>query len=369
VKQLPRVVITDLVADDLVPERRVLDGLARVEALNVHSEDDLPGRIEDASAIMAYHNISLSRKTIDRLEACKLIVRCGVGYDNVDCQHARRRGIPVANVPDYGTEEVADTAIGMMLALVRGIHAFNSLLRADRAPWDYTVVTPLARLRGRTLGIVGLGRIGTATALRGKALGMDVAFYDPYKQDGYEKSLGLRRVGTLGELLGQSFVLSLHCPLTEETRRMIDGAAMAKMPRPSYLINTARGGVVDTAAIPAAVASGQLCGAGIDVLPCEPPQSFDPLIAAWRDPAHPAHDRVLLNPHAAFYSAEGLVELRTKGAEACRRALLGEPVATIVNGNHFNGEVANGPPDRSVPPPGARASQLPLRSEAQHPPA
>ncbi|MBN1908096.1 MAG: C-terminal binding protein [Pirellulales bacterium] len=329
---LLRVIITDFVADNLEPERRVLDGLASVEALNAASEDELLGRVEQADALMVYHNLSLTAKTIERLERCKLIIRCGVGYDNVDRELAKRRGIPVANVPDYGSEEVADTAIGMMLALTRGITLLNSRLRRGQGPWHYNQAAPAWRLRSRVLGIVGLGRIGTAVALRGTALGMDVAFYDPYKPDGYDKALGIRRVECLDELLAQSFVLSLHCPLTDETRHLIDGLALGRMPKGAYLINTARGGIVETAVLPKAIASGRLAGAGIDVLEREPPGESDPLIAAWRDPDHPAHDRVLLNPHSAFYSEEGLMEMRTKGAQACRRAILGEPVATIVNG-------------------------------------
>jgi D-3-phosphoglycerate dehydrogenase/C-terminal binding protein len=330
-----KAIITDFVADDLEPERRILEGVADVESLDANHEDELNGQIEQADAIMVYHNLSLTAKTIDRLAKCKLIVRCGVGYDNVDREAAGRRGIPVANVPDYGSEEVADTAIGMMLSLTRGIALLNSRLRRNVGPWFYTQAAPVMRLRGQVLGIVGLGRIGTAAAIRGKALGMDVAFYDPYKPDGYDKAMGIRRVDTFEDLLAESFVLSLHCPLTEETRGMVDGKALGRMPRGSYLINTARGSVVDTAAIPAAIQTGQLAGAGIDVLACEPPEPFDPLIAAWRDPEHPAHDRVLINPHAAFYSESALMEMRTKGAEACRRALLGKRVTTVVNGAHF----------------------------------
>ncbi|NLE39031.1 MAG: C-terminal binding protein [Pirellulaceae bacterium] len=347
-RRLPRVVITDFVADDLTPERRILEGVADVEALDANREDELNGRIEEADALMVYHNIGLTAKTIDRLNRCKLIVRCGVGYDNVDRELAGRRGILVANVPDYGSEEVADTAMGMMLALTRGIALLNSRLRREEGPWFYTQAVPCLRLRERVFGIVGLGRIGTAVAIRAKASGMDVAFYDPYKPDGYDKAMGIRRVHDLGELLSQSFVLSLHCPLTNETRGMIDGAGLGRLPRGSYLINTARGGIVDSAAIPAAIASGQLAGAGIDVLPHEPPQAFDPLIAAWRDPEHPAHDRVLINPHAAFYSEEALMEMRTKGADACRRALLGKGVRSVVNtvvDGHQNGKTSG--PHRS----------------------
>ena len=204
-----KAVITDLITDCLEPEKRILGDLADVEALDARSEDELVRRIEDVDAIMLYHKLRLSRKTIQRLNGCKLIVRCGVGYDNVDCVCARECGIPVANVPDYGTEEVADSAIGLMLALTRGIAYLNSRLRANLGPWFYTQVIPLRRLSGQVFGIVGLGRIGTAAALRAKALGMDVAFYDPYKDDGYDKALGIRRVDDFDELLAQASVLSL----------------------------------------------------------------------------------------------------------------------------------------------------------------
>ena len=329
--QRPRVVITDFIADSLEPERRILGDLADVVALDGYNEDNLPGKIEDAGAIMLYHNMELTRKTILGLNDCKLIVRCGVGYDNVDYILARERGISVANVPDYGTEEVADSAIGMMLTLTRGIHRLNSLLRAGVGPWLYTQVVPLYRLRGRVFGVVGLGRIGTATALRAKALGMDVVFYDPYKPSGYDKANGIRRVENFDSLLAQSHVLSLHCPLTDKTLHMVDRGAIAKMPSGAYLVNTSRGGVVDLTSLPEALASGQLAGAGIDVLDHEPPATDHPLLVAWRDPHHPAHHRLIINPHSAFYSEEGLMDMRTRGAEACRRALCGEPIPNVIN--------------------------------------
>lgn len=324
-------VIPDFITDDLKPEREILGDIAQITALGAHSEDDLVDRIEMADVIMLYHEVSLTRRTIERLRRCKLIVRGGVGIDNVDHRFARERGITVSNVPDYGSEEVADTAMAMMLTLTRGVHAMNSRLRSCRGPWHYTQVVPLARLRRRVFGVIGLGRIGSAAALRAKALGMDVIFYDPYKPDGYDKALGIRRVETLGELLEQSLVVSVHCPLTDETRHMIDAAAIARMPPRSYLVNTARGGIVDVRAIPDAIASGHLAGAGIDVLETEPPPDDHPLLVAWRDPDHPAHDRLIVNPHAAFYSEEGLLDIRTKSATACRRALTGLPVRNVVN--------------------------------------
>lgn len=326
-----QVVLTDFICDDLEPERRVLGDLAEVAALGARSEDELAGRIEQADAIILFHELVLTRRTLQRLRRCKVIVRAGVGYDNVDHLFARQCGIPVANVPDYGSEEVADTAIAMTLALARGVHLLNSRLRAGLGPWSYRQVAPLARLRGSVFGVIGLGRIGTAAALRAKALGMDVVFYDPYKPDGYDKALGIRRAETLEALLAQSLVVSIHCPATDETRRMIDAAALARMPRGSYLVNTARGAIVDARAVLEAIHSGQLAGAGIDVYEQEPPGPDDPLLVAWRDPEHPAHHRLILNPHAAFYSEAGLLDMRLKGAEACRRAILGLPLRNVVN--------------------------------------
>jgi D-3-phosphoglycerate dehydrogenase/C-terminal binding protein len=326
-----RIVIPDSIAPDIQPEREVLHDLADVIALHVTDESELVGTIESADAVMMY-TLPLTQKTIARLTHCKLIVRCGVGYDNIDHRYARSRGIPVCNVPDYGTEEVADSAIGMMLALTRQIHFCQSRLQRNEGPWRYTQAVPAWRLRGRVFGVIGLGRIGTAVALRAKAFGMDVRFFDPYKPDGFDKAIGIRRVESLAELLRQSHVVSIHTPLTDETRHILNAQTIALMPRGSFLVNTARGACLDTTTIPDAIASGQLAGAGIDVLPDEPPPDDHPLLKAWRDANHPCYDRVILNPHSAFYSEEGLLDMRRKGAQTCRQALLGEPLRNVVNG-------------------------------------
>lgn len=326
-----KVCVADFLDDDLAPERAILGDLADMVAFNASSEDELIGKIDAADAIMLYHNIALSKKTVDRLTNCKLIIRCGVGYDNIDRPAARAKGIPVANVPDYGTEEVADSAIGLMLALVRGIHLFNHRLQRQSGDWSYAQAKPLLRLRGRTFGIIGLGRIGAAAAQRAKILGMNVLYFDPYLPDGFDKALGIDRAETLESLLERSFVVSPHCPLTPESHHILNAKTIERMPKGSYLVNTARGAVVDLACIPDAIASGRLAGAGIDVLPHEPPPADHPLIRAWRDPNHPAYDRLIVNPHAAFYSEEGLMEIRTKASAACRRALLGQSLRNVVN--------------------------------------
>lgn len=327
----PKVIITDFISGGLDREQRILGDLADIVALKADYEDEMVGRIEDADMLLVYHTIKITKKTIDNLKHCKLIVRCGVGYDNVDGKAARARGITLCNVPDYGTEEVADSAIAMALALSRGVNFQNRRLQSERNDWTHLHVMPIWRLRGRVFAIVGLGRIGTAAALRAKALGMDVVFYDPYVKDGIDKALGIRRAETLEELLQKSYIVSTHCYLHDETRHIMNRDSIAMMPRGSYLVNTARGGVVDVAAVAEAIGSGHLAGAGIDVLETEPPAPDNPLVQAWRDPNHPAHDRVILNPHAAFYSEEGLEEMRVKGSENCRRVLLGHAPRNVVN--------------------------------------
>jgi D-3-phosphoglycerate dehydrogenase/C-terminal binding protein len=289
------------------------------------------GRVEDADAIVVFHHVCITRRTIERLERCKVIARCGVGVDNVDGRSARQKGIDVTNVPDYGTEEVADSAIGMMLAMTRGIARMNLRMQSKLEPWIYEQDPPPRRLRGEVFGIVGLGRIGTATAMRAKSFGMDVIYYDPYREDGYDKALGVRRAESLTDLFDQSYVVSLHCPLTDETRHLVNADALQYFREGSYLVNTSRGSVVDTTAIPDVIASGRLAGAALDVLAQEPPAEDDPLLAAWRDPGHPAHDRVLITPHIAFYCIEGLSEMRVKAALCCRQALLGQPIRSVVN--------------------------------------
>lgn len=329
--KLPRVVVTDLIPEPLECERRVLNSHADVVALNIKHQAELDGQLDDADAVMIYHYLRLDSEQIERLRNCKVIVRPGVGYDNIDIAAARRRGIPVCNVPDYGTEEVADSALAMAVSLARGTHFLNSRLRRGIGAWNVDQAAPIQRLRGRVFGIVGCGRIGAAAALRAKAFGFDVVIYDPPLRDGVEKSLGVRRVDALEVLLRQSHVVSLHCPLTSETRGMIGAAELALMPQGAILVNTARGGVVDTAAVVAALADGQLAGAGIDVLEQEPPPEDSPVLRAWRDSAHPAHDRLLLNPHSAYYCEQGSEEFRTKGAQEVLRVLQGRPLRNQVN--------------------------------------
>jgi C-terminal binding protein len=318
-----RVVITDCLPEPASIERQCLDGLATVECWEARSNGDVVGRLSEVDAVILYHEVSMTRELIEEMNQCRVIARGGVGYDNIDLAAAAERGIIVTNVPDYGVDEVADHAIGLMLALRRGLCASQMRLKPSLAPWDRCAVEPLQRLAGQTFGVIGCGRIGTAAALRAKAFRMDVVFYDPFLAPGMEKALGLRRVSRLEDLLAQSDVVSIHAPLTDCTRRMIDASALAAMRKHAVLINTARGAIVDTAAVAIAIQYRHLAGAGIDVLPEEPATDDDALVRLWRSNEACA-EHVILTPHTAYYSEQALKEIRQTSADEVRRVLAGE---------------------------------------------
>lgn len=314
-----KVLIADFLEDSSI-EGPVLDGVAQVVVVNGNHESDLAPYLADADAIILFHDIErMTDATFDHASLCKVVVRAGVGYNNVDLVAAGKRGIGVCNVPDYGTEEVADHSILLLLAVTRHLRIQDASIRTGT--WDYLTGKATLRLRGKTIGLIGCGRIGSATALRAKAFGLDVVFYDPHVPPGLEKSLGVRREFRLEPLLEQSHFVSLHCFLDEQSRHLIDANALARMRPGSILINTARGPVVDQEALIEALESGHLLGAGIDVFEREP---LD-------DDRLRKHPHVILTPHSAFYSVEGFVELRTKAAEEIRRVLLGESPRNLVN--------------------------------------
>ena len=291
---------------------------------------EIGANARDGDALMVWRT-PLPAAAINQLERCRVIVRIGVGYDIVDIHAAREMGIPVCNVPDYGTNDVADHAMALMLSLRRGITRFVDGLRQGNEAWHYRTGGNLQRLTNQTFGIVGMGRIGTAAALRAKAFGMRVIGYDPYVPRGHEKAIGIERVWQLEELLGQSDVVSLHTPLTPETRQMADAAFFAAMRPGAALINTARGGVLDVDALEAAMRSGQVGAAGLDVMPTEPPNPVPSLLQAWRDGEEWLDGRLIVTPHSAFYNAQSFEEMRTKAAETVREVLEGLPPRNCVN--------------------------------------
>jgi phosphoglycerate dehydrogenase-like enzyme len=220
-----------------------------------------------------------------------------------------------------------------MLALRRGIVTYHQHLVADpRAGFDYTIAPLVRRLRGRTFGVVGLGRIGTATALRARAFGMEIVAYDPYVSRGTEIAVGVQRVESLAALLAVSDVVSLHTPLTEETRGMMGADAFRQMKPDAILINTARGAIVDVPALIGALHERTIAGAALDVLPVEPPSADDAIAIAYRDRHDPlVGDRLLLTPHAAWSSPESVSDARRLAVETAMLYLREGKLRNLVN--------------------------------------
>lgn len=270
---------------------------------------------------------------LDRMPKLRALVRMGVGYDRVDRDACAARGIVVCNVPDYGTMEVADHALALTLALRRGIALhLDAQRRLIPAGWVQIESPLMRRLDTQTFGIVGLGRIGTATALRARAFGFRVVFFDPALPNGVDRALGIERAATLDELLAQSDVLSLHVPLTPVTRGLIGAAQLARLPAGAVLINTARGPVVDIDALGDALRSGALAGAGLDVVPVEPPADDPPpLLAAYRAREAWLEGRLIVTPHIAFHTPEAWADIRRKGAETMAAALFTNTPQNVID--------------------------------------
>jgi phosphoglycerate dehydrogenase-like enzyme len=322
-----------LFEDDALIERGVLGDEVEVAVYRELSADRIPDeRWRAADALIAYYGVPVDRALIERLGACRILVRAGVGYDHIDIAACGARRIPVCNVPDYGTTEVADHAIALMLGLARGLVSYHARLLADpHAGWYWAGAPLVRRLRGARFGVIGLGRIGIAAARRAHGLDMEIIFYDPYLPDGVELAQGYRRAHSLEALLGESDVVSLHCPLTAENSNLIDARALAAFKPGAFLINTARGGLVDLDALGAGLRDGRLSGAGLDVLPFEPPDPSHPLIQAFRRREPWLDGRLLLTPHVAWFSPDGRADLRRKSAEAVRDYLFGQKLRNCVN--------------------------------------
>ena len=272
----------------------------------------------------------VSAEDLARFPKVRAIVRMGVGYDRIDREAAARRGITVCNVPDYGTTEVADHAISLALALSRGLIHHHERQRSANPEWVVIKDPAIRRFSSTTFGVLGLGRIGTAAALRAKALGFRVVFFDPKLPNGSELALGLHRARSLEELLGQSNILSVHVPLTRDTQGMLGAAQFAAMPEGAVLVNTARGPTMDFDALEAALRSGQLSAAGLDVMPVEPPvEPVHSLLRAYRERDPALEGRLIVTPHSAFWTPDAEWDIRIKSAETMAAALGNQPQNVI----------------------------------------
>ncbi|NHN47871.1 C-terminal binding protein [Halostella sp. JP-L12] len=324
----PRVVGLTAASDyDLAVEREVFDGTdVDLRAVDVATSDDLADAFRDVDAVIdRLHVAPYTPEVIDELERCRVIARCGIGVDGVAHEYAASRGIHVVNVPDYCLDEVADHALALLLALRRNIHGYDAAMKRGR--WERRPVE-LHRLRGSTLGLVGFGAIARRVAERARAFGMDIVASDPYVDREEMADAGVEKVG-LNDALARSDAVSAHAPLTDETRGTFDADAFARMRSDAHFLNVARGGLVVEDDLLAALESGEIAGAGLDVFADEPADQ-DAGAAAFDHPLAERED-VVLTPHVAWYSEEADAERRRTAARDVRRVLAGESPQNGVN--------------------------------------
>jgi D-3-phosphoglycerate dehydrogenase / 2-oxoglutarate reductase len=311
---MPRtlIAITDSPFPSLEPAKKALARLDPEYRMAASpSSDDILAVARDADAILVTY-AKLPGELLRQLTRCKAIGRFGLGVDNIDLVAAKALGIAVNYVPDYCLREVSDHAMALLLALARKVTLGNKLVQSGR--WEVPPLVPLRRLEGQTLGLIGFGNIPRALAPKAKAFGLRVVAHDPYLPAEVFADATVEDAG-FGALLAMSDFVSIHAPLLPATRGLMNAAAFAKMKKGAWFINTARGPLVDEPGLVAALDSGHLGGAALDVLATEPPAKDSPLLG---------RDNVILTPHTGFYSVEALEELQTKCASDLARVLSGE---------------------------------------------
>src|SRR5438128_2444190 len=313
------VAITDYVFPSLEPEQRVLAPLsAELRAKQCKSGEEIIELTRGADAVLNYY-AKLTARVISELKHCRIIARYGIGVDNVDLAATTRAKILVTNVPDYCIDEVSDHALALLLALARRVVAADSDVKSGA--WDVVAHAGIRQLRGQTLGLVGLSKIAKALTSKVQPLGMKVLVYDPYLEPELVARHGAEAV-SLDRLLAEADAISIHVPLSPETRNLIGQRELTRMKPTAFLINTSRGGIVDEQAVAEALKAGRIGGVALDVLSVEPPPLDHPLRGL---------SNVILTPHLAFYSRESVIELQTKAAEEVARALRGESPRSPVN--------------------------------------
>jgi D-3-phosphoglycerate dehydrogenase len=311
-----KVVITDCDHGSIEEEKREFGRIgAELILAQFKEEQDLIRVCKDADGLLNQYAL-LTRKVLEKLPKCKVIGRYGVGIDSVDLKAATGLGIIVANVPDYCVDEVADQALSMILALIRKTVFFDQKVKSNE--WDFRQGRPIHRIKGKTLGLIGSGRIGLEVAKRISAFGVRVIAFDPYLQK-TPNGIELKDFDTV---LKESDFISIHCPLNESTRHLLGEKEFQKMEKRPLVINTSRGPIIDEMALAQALTKGQVSGAGLDVLEKEPPDPQNPLLKM---------ENVIIAPHISFYSEESISELKRRTAENVSSVLLGKWPRSVVN--------------------------------------
>jgi len=315
-----KIVICDLDHKDVEAERKVFSKAGyHFDWLHCKTQQEVIENCQNAVVLLNQY-VKMDKVIFEALPTLKCIVRYGVGHDNINIEDANQYGIQICNVPDYGTHEVADHALALMMALARKVVLSNSLIR--KGIWDYQKGIPIYRLRECTVGICGVGRIGTEFAKRVHALGCRIIAYDiEYKKEGRVFPDFVTFV-SFDELVKQSDIISIHCPLNESTYHLFGEKEFKNMKKSAYIINTARGGIIDEDALLWALQNNEIAGAAIDVVEHEPLAASSPLLQC---------NNLIISPHTAWYSEQSSVELKRKAAEEAVRFLSNEPVHYPVN--------------------------------------
>ena len=319
-----KVVITDCDHPSVEIERKILSEI-NPEFLLAHcnTENEVIEAAKDADAIINQY-APITKRVIESLKKCKVITRYGVGVDNIDVEAATEHKIIVANIPDYCVDEVSTHTLALILACARGITLLDNKIREKK--WDFTLAKPLFRTKGKTLGLFGLGRIARAVAQKASGFGFKIIAYDPYVSkvdDGIE-------LVEFSKLLSNSDFISIHSPLTDETRHLFGENKLRAMKKTAYLINTSRGPIVDEKALYNVLKKRWISGAALDVMEKEPPD--------WEN-LLPKLDNLIITPHISFYSEESYVELKTKTAKAVLSVLKGGLPRAMVNPQAANKKV------------------------------
>jgi D-3-phosphoglycerate dehydrogenase len=315
----PTVIIAYTDASDTKVEREILKAVdAEILYIRKFDTEEALVAASKADALMVGLE-EVRANLIARMDRCCIISRLGTGLDSIDIEAATKRGILVTYVPDYSIDEVSAHAIALLMAHARRLPSALALIR--QGIWDSRTIAPIHRLKDQTLVVVGFGRIGQATAEKGRGLGLTVIAHDPYLDDQVIEAAGMQAVDW-ETLLRTSDYISLHTPLTDSTHHMVNTETLSLMKPTAYLINTARGPLIDEDALLEAVRSGQIAGAALDVLAVEPPPPDHPFL----------HEKqIIITPHIAFYSEAAKHDLRARGAEEVVRALSGESPRCPVN--------------------------------------
>lgn len=304
-------------------ERQAIGKSGRVKYFQCDSDKDWKGELLKADYILLWHNTNMPDTVINKLEDCKAIIRIGTGYDSVDHLTAATRDIPVCNVPDYGTDEVADHSIALALALCRQIIPIDQ--ECKNLGWEIPNKNKIQRFGEMMFGVIGLGRIGTSVALKAKALGFEVHFYDPYLSNGVDKSLNIARQKDFENFISTMDVISINCPLTEETHHMITNKEIEKMRKSAFIVNTARGPIIKKDDLFDALRKDKIAGAALDVIEDEP-------LKTKKEAQTP---NLIVTCHSGFYSLQAAWEMRHKAAVQARNMIEGGKIENCVNCNYL----------------------------------